>query len=66
MTMHCVRNNPHSVAPRLMPRLLRGLGLAFVLCLLQAAWAQVRWEQGDLSYGLPAGLDPLEGWIISA
>ena len=43
-----------------------GDALDAVLCLLQAAWAQVRWEQGDLSYGLPARLDPLEGWIISA
>ena len=43
-----------------------GDALDAVLCLLQAAWAQVRWEQGDLSYGLPAALDPLEGWIISA
>jgi hypothetical protein len=43
-----------------------GDALDAVLCLLQAAWAQVRWERGDLSYGLPAALDPLEGWIISA
>jgi len=32
-----------------------------VLCLLQAAWAQ---QQAGL--GLPAGVDPLEGWITSA
>jgi hypothetical protein len=43
-----------------------GDALDAVLCLLQAAWAQIRWERGDLSYGLPAALDPLEGWIISA
>ncbi len=43
-----------------------GDSLDAVLCLLQAAWAQVQREQGDLGYGLPAGLDPLEGWIISA
>jgi hypothetical protein len=30
---------------------------------MQAAWAQ---RQGAPLYGLPAGLDPLEGWIISA
>jgi hypothetical protein len=32
-----------------------------VLCLVQAAWAstQPRW-------GMPAGADPLEGWIVSA
>ena len=32
-----------------------------VLCLVQAAWAAVR-----PGYGLPAGIDPLEGWIVSA
>ena len=37
-----------------------------VLCLLQAAWAQQRHEQGDALYGLPPGLDGLEGWIVTA
>jgi hypothetical protein len=38
-----------------------------VLCLLQAAWAQQRHaESGDALYGLPQGLDPLEGWIVTA
>jgi len=32
-----------------------------VLCLMQAAWAQ-----GQPGYGLPASIDPLEGWIVSA
>jgi hypothetical protein len=32
-----------------------------VLCLLQAAWA-VRHP----AYGLPSGVDPIEGWILSA
>jgi hypothetical protein len=32
-----------------------------VLCLLQAAWGQ-----GQPGYGLPAVIDPLEGWIVSA
>ena len=32
-----------------------------VLCLLQAAWAA-----GQPGYGLPAEVDPLEGWIVSA
>jgi len=32
-----------------------------VLCLLQAAWASQR-----PGYGLPAEVDPLEGWIVSA
>jgi len=33
------------------------------LCMLQAAWAQ---RHGAPRYGLPEGLDPLEGWIVSA
>ncbi|MCO4093552.1 MAG: DUF429 domain-containing protein [Acidovorax sp.] len=38
-----------------------------VLCLLQAAWGQQRHADGaDALYGLPATLDPLEGWIVSA
>ena len=32
-----------------------------VLCLLQAAWAD-----GRPGWGLPAQVDPLEGWIVSA
>ena len=32
-----------------------------VLCLLQAAWAR---QQPD--WGLPPGVDPLEGWIVGA
>ncbi len=32
-----------------------------VLCLVQAAWAS-----GQPGYGLPARIDPLEGWIVSA
>ncbi len=39
----------------------RGDRLDAVLCLMQAAWASL---QPD--WGLPADLDPLEGWIISA
>lgn len=34
-----------------------------VLCLAQAAWA---WERRHAGYGLPAEIDPLEGWIVSA
>lgn len=40
-----------------------GDSLDAVLCLVQAAWAA---RQGAPSYGLPADLDPLEGWIVSA
>jgi hypothetical protein len=40
-----------------------GDSLDAVLCLLQAAWAQ---RQGAPLYGLPQGMDPLEGWIITA
>jgi hypothetical protein len=32
-----------------------------VLCLMQAGWASMR-----PGYGLPGGVDPLEGWIVSA
>jgi len=32
-----------------------------VLCLVQAAWAS-----GQPNHGLPAHIDPLEGWIVSA
>ena len=32
-----------------------------VLCLVQAAWASTR-----PNFGLPASVDPLEGWIVSA
>jgi hypothetical protein len=31
-----------------------------LLCAVQAAWA---WRCRDAGYGLPADLDPLEGWI---
>jgi hypothetical protein len=37
-----------------------------VICMLQAAWAASRHAQGDPRYGLPADLDPLEGWIVTA
>jgi hypothetical protein len=40
-----------------------GDSLDAVLCLVQAAWAH---GHGAPLYGLPADLDPLEGWIISA
>lgn len=43
-----------------------GDSLDAVLCLIQAAWAQSRPLQGVTSYGLPEGMDALEGWIITA
>ena len=43
-----------------------GDSLDAVLCLLQAAWAQGRHEQGAPRYGLPDDVDPLEGWIVTA
>ena len=39
-----------------------GDSLDAVLCLVQAAWAA---RHGPPHYGLPADLDPLEGWIVS-
>jgi hypothetical protein len=40
-----------------------GDALDAVLCLIQAAWAQ---GQGAPLYGLPEGIDALEGWIVTA
>ena len=44
----------------------KGDALDAVLCLVQAAWGSQKHAQGDLLYGLPADMDPLEGWIVSA
>ena len=44
----------------------QGDRLDAVLCLLQAAWAQHRYAEGDAHYGLPENADPLEGWIVTA
>jgi hypothetical protein len=41
----------------------RGDALDAVLCLMQAAWAL---RQGAPRFGLPAAMDPLEGWIVTA
>lgn len=43
-----------------------GDSLDAVLCLVQAAWGHQRNTAGDTLYGLPHGMDPLEGWILSA
>ncbi|MBG6070272.1 MULTISPECIES: DUF429 domain-containing protein [unclassified Polaromonas] len=40
-----------------------GDNLDAVLCLMQAAWAA---RQGAPLYGLPADMDTLEGWIVTA
>ena len=40
-----------------------GDSLDAVLCLLQAAWGA---QQGAPRFGLPATVDPLEGWILTA
>lgn len=43
-----------------------GDSLDAVLCLVQVAWGRKRNIAGDALYGLPHGMDPLEGWILSA
>lgn len=43
-----------------------GDSLDATLCLMQAAWAQQQHVAGAPLYGLPPGMDPLEGWIVSA
>jgi hypothetical protein len=40
----------------------RGDTLDAVLCALQAAWG---WQRCDAGYGLPATVDPVEGWIVT-
>lgn len=37
-----------------------------VICMLQAAWGLLQYQRGNALYGLPEGLDSLEGWIVSA
>lgn len=44
----------------------KGDRLDAVLCLLQAAWAQLQTERGAPNWGLPDKIDPVEGWILSA
>ena len=43
-----------------------GDSLDAVLCLVQAAWAEARYLDGDARYGLPENMDPLEGWIVTS
>jgi hypothetical protein len=44
----------------------QGDHLDAVLCLVQAAWSAARASTPGPGYGLPDGLDPLEGWIVTA
>ena len=44
----------------------KGDVLDAVLCLLQAGWAALQHARGDALYGLPTGMDRLEGWIVTA
>lgn len=44
----------------------KGDRLDAVLCLMQAAWAHWQHEQGSPTWGLPAQIDPVEGWILTA
>ncbi len=43
-----------------------GDSLDATLCMLQAAWALVQHEAGDMRYGMPAQCDVLEGWIVTS
>ena len=43
-----------------------GDSLDAVLCLMQAAWARSQHAAGHPRFGLPAVVDPLEGWIVTA
>ncbi len=43
-----------------------GDALDAVLCLMQVAWAEQQLQAGHPCYGLPANVDPLEGWILTA
>lgn len=44
----------------------RGDDIDAVLCLVQAVWGFQRAESPGPGHGLPAGFDPLEGWIVTA
>lgn len=42
----------------------RGDRVDAVLCLMQTAWAAVRKCETAIGFGLPTGIDPIEGWIL--
>jgi hypothetical protein len=44
----------------------KGDRLDAVLCMLQAGWAHQRLLEGDARAGIPQGIDPIEGWILTA
>lgn len=44
----------------------KGDRLDAVLCLMQAGWAHHQQEQGSPTWGLPADVHPIEGWILTA
>jgi len=44
----------------------KGDRLDAVLCLLQAGWGHQRLLDGDARAGIPEGIDPIEGWILTA
>lgn len=44
----------------------KGDVLDAAVCMVQAAWGAHQFSRGDLRYGLPDTLDPLEGWIVGA
>ena len=44
----------------------RGDCIDAALCLVQAAWGAARSATAGPGYGLPAAMDPLEGWIVTA
>lgn len=43
-----------------------GDSLDAVLCLVQAAWSWQQHQNGHPNWGLPPGVDPLEGWIVTS
>jgi hypothetical protein len=44
----------------------RGDRVDAVLCLMQAAWAWLRKDSPLTPFGLPADVDPVEGWILTS